>query len=244
MRILTEDEMLQVFGGVDNTRINTLPNVTVTPPRFRGGTFWVGYSDFTTWAEFGSHTGSWYTTGYPAWGQVLPTDEKILCEANASVVPGHGKQPGYEVHKVNEWGYQAADGTLFTKQQKLTTLPTGTYFIRGSNVADAGSYQTNGTWTTGTTVLYAGAFEPLTNATSQPYYNDQGQLVAGKYLGNMTREEQYVYTAAHEFQHQYQLVTPGYLSSKPPGFNTEADATAFANKALANYRAGAADSCP
>lgn len=253
MRILTDDEMDIVFGGADSTLATNLPTVNVVGQRSSyqsgSGYFYTlsnGYSGYQSEQTCSCPSGP--QVSYPINISNYVTPNKLRCLVDEAADPGHGAVAGYEMKYVSSWAWQSSLDTASMRLSNYNGLPMypmvyrpGEVYkaVNGATMVEPSSYQqgSNGVaYPVGTVALYGGAFESQTAGTnSKPYYNDVGDVVTRK-VGAMTAQEKLIMVAAHEYQHVYQFMNPGYLG----GLDAEYDAETFALRAFDRYRANKA----
>lgn len=233
MRLLTDAEMEQLFGGDDD--IQTMPTITVTGTRMTntGGHYIPGFNAFVREETWGSSC-TWCAAYYSALYRVVPpehvpTRERAKCLANATAQPGKGFRPEIRLNIVNARVFRnpslspGATNWIHRNNQS-GTVPAGyTQEVNGVTVTS-----TDGS--TGTTNLYAagmlgGFIPPYTDVTT----NQQGTLT-----GSLTEREMLVFTLGHELYHQHNYGQP----------QDENAANGWGVYAVQRYRAGAGQACP
>jgi len=249
MRILSEDELDQVFGG-DSYGVTKLATVNVTGPTYQtiGNYFTYSYSAPYSESGGGSSGGSWSggssNSALPS--SQLPILSKVRCQANAAAVPGHAPSdvPDYALDMYNSHAYKwpNSQSYYFTSGGYQ---PPGTQQLRGLTFANPATYNASTqSYSGGKLTLYADAVVATTgNTYSHSYYDDANNLVTqGKTLGVLTAEENTLMVTLHETQHAYQFVNAGWMASQGRA-DIEADAETFAIKGLERFRAGIKGSC-
>ncbi|WP_129560209.1 hypothetical protein [Xanthomonas vasicola] len=256
MRILTRDEMDQVFGGQSSGTVATsLPTVKVTGVRVASGDYFTG-SDFgggyQSYNEYSSgHSGGSHSRVYPAIPpSQLPSSDKVRCSVNAAAAAAGlaGMEPGWGMTIVNSYGYQNVNaGAQGYKDIQLyegrdAAIPNTMIEIRGLAAPTVWNAAGNN-WTGGTVTIYAAAFEDLSSGfRSAAYYDSTGTLVgSGTTIGAVDLMTHSVLVAAHEARHTWQFKNTD--TSQWYGTNNEADAETYALKVLDSYRAGNKGSC-
>ena len=163
MRILSESEMDEVFGGQAMSSVTpTLPTVTVTAPRMQdyGGGYWIGGSSgFSGMNEnTGYEGGSWPTNPvyYPALTSP-PTPEKLECVLDSVAVPGSDLRADFRFAVVNSYAFLAPNGSIYLSQTNSNPGPTlGYQSINGyTTPTNPGPYQPY----YGTSVVYAAGMD-------------------------------------------------------------------------------------
>lgn len=235
MRLLTEAEMDQVFGGQDSSNVTTLETIVVTATRQQNnGGYWIGgWSAFTQDEYYnGSGGGSacYYTSPYQALPSfMVPTPEGLRCAMTAAAVPGFDFPVGTSLHMVNSYGFReltagaANYGEIVL--QSYASPPSGyegplygTY--NGSDLSLSGNH----------IYLYATGMVPDTNSGQYVDVNT-GLTMPG--IGNLTGRETQILTLAHEAAH---IVL---------GDNANEDIMeGYGVEAVKNFRNGAGASCP
>lgn len=249
MRILSEAEMDDVFGGQATDAVTTtLPDVVVTGQRmtFSGGGYWLMGADFSRFNHYDENSGSSgacylcsdgsYLCGPHQFEQPalpsVPTPEKLMCIMDAAAVPGNDLLPNFRFAVVNSYAnYDRASDTLHLSSSPFTT----TGYTRGLTIPTLGS----GSPYSGSTSIYADAMDGDTNPTTGAYYDANGTLVSSYYHGTLSAIEEAVLVTAHEARHQHVYMNPGLLGTR----DEESDARTFGIKALENFRAGQGASC-
>ncbi|MCL1634925.1 hypothetical protein M2650_09820 [Luteimonas sp. SX5] len=255
MRVLSEEEMDEVFGGQSTATVTpTLPAVTVTATRLtsNGGGFWIGGgSGFGQYDENSGSSGSCYYCSDGSWcppgSQVpqpalppasVPSPDKLKCIMDAVAVTGNDLRTDYRFAVVNSYGYYNFSTKNLHMSSTQITPPSGYVWINGltvpTNVTSMNPYH-------GTSTVYAGGMDGSggQNANYGSYYNATGQLVSNYALGMLSGIEEALLTSAHEARHQYTVLNPALLGTR----DAEADARTYAIKALEKYRTGAGHNC-
>lgn len=254
MRILSEQEMDEVFGGQATATVTptTLDTITVTAPRLSsyGGAYWFGGQGFSSYDESsGNVGGSYYDCGGGAWCHIsetkrpalpsVPSPEKMMCIMDAVAEPGADLRTDFRFAIVNSYAYYNPGISYLQLRSTPITTPG-----LGYNSVDGLTVPTNvggGNYYYGTTTIYAGGMDGTggQNATIGSYYNAAGQLIGSYATGPLSGIEEAVITAAHEARHQYTTWNPALLG----GHDAEADARTHGIKALEKFRAGLGQSC-
>ncbi|MFC7519368.1 hypothetical protein ACFQS6_15750 [Xanthomonas populi] len=145
MRILTRDEMSQVFGGKSNGTVATaLPTVNVTGVRgsngnyFTGSYFGGGYQSYNEYSS--GNSGGSHSRVYPAIPpSQMPSASKVRCSADAAAaaVGLPGMEAGWGMTIVNAYAYQdvnaGAQGyrDIHLNETRATNIAAGRMEIRG-----------------------------------------------------------------------------------------------------------------
>ena len=233
MRLLTETEMDQVFGGQDSSNVTTLPEIVVTASRQQSsGGYWLGgWSAFAQDEYYGGGGGGgsacYYTSQYqPLPSPVVPTPEGMRCAITAAAVPGYGFPAGMNLHMVNSYAYQeTTPGASNYGDIVLTSSQTAPYGY------DAPLYASYGQTSSASHVyLYAGGM--VSAAGSNPYVDvNTGSLMPA--LGALTARENQILTLAHEAAHL--VLGPSASEEVVEGYGVEA---------VKNFRNGVGANCP
>ncbi|WP_152985202.1 hypothetical protein [Stenotrophomonas beteli] len=246
MRILTDQELDEVFGGDSSVGL-TLNRVTVHGPTFStfnvGGYFSYGpgYSE-SSGGQSGGSSGSGYGVVHHAVDpSTLPRADKMECKVAAVAEPGHADTANVRVVIVNAHANKQIGQETYEFRSDSPEVPDGYQRIRGALYVDPNSYQPDGSYTRANAMLFVDAFKATPDGTrSHRYYNDAGELQEqGRPLGALTAEENAIFVAAHEYQHAYQARYPQLFV----GLDKEADAETYGLKALDRYRAGTKGNC-
>lgn len=227
MRLLTEAEMDQVFGGQDSSNVTTLPTITVTAPRQNsGGGYWIGgWSDFGQDEYYGSGGSSscYYTSSYqPLPSPSVPTPEGLRCAMTAAAVPGFDLPAGVDIHMVNSHGFR-----------ELTPgVPNFNEIVLQNSSTAPGNYEgpMYGSYNGNNIYMYAAGM--MADAGSGSYVDvTTGATMPG--IGPLTARENQILTMAHEAAHIV-LGNPG----------DEAIMEGYGVAAVQNFRNGAGANCP
>lgn len=226
MRLLTEVEMDQVFGGQDSSNVTTLPTVVVTASRqSNNGGYWIsGWSSFTQdeYYASGGSTSCYYTSYYQALpSPAVPTPEGLGCAIAAAAVPGYGIPADASVHMVNSYGFrELTPGASNYNEIMLQSSSTATNGYEGPMY---GSYNGNH--------IYLYATGMMSDSNSGQYVDvNTGAMMPG--IGALTSRENQILTLAHEAAH----LVLGQTASEEvvEGYGVEA---------VKNFRNGAGANC-
>lgn len=241
MRILTEKEMAEVFGGADENNVTTLGTVTATYPRFKqtGGSYWIGGSSSGYFDEYtGSQTSCyWANPNQVMMSSSVPSAEKVRCYVNESAVAGHGLQSGYDIAVVNEYGYGTLGSTTAGKyditMSSQSAVPGGSQGFSGFTYSEQDP--TTGVVSGSTSLYGSGMLGSGTQSLVTPAYYDAltGQYNQQGYnFGQVTNTEQMILTMAHEAYHQWYRVNYGVAAAS----QSDAYAEGYGVEALKRYR--------
>lgn len=250
MRILTDEELDEVFGG--NSGGLTLGTVQVRGPSYStfnsGGFFSYGpdYSEGGGGQSGGSAGSGGGTVHYAVDPSSLPRADKMECLVAAAGEPGHVDTANVRIQIINAHAFQAP-GQLYEFRAQAGENPEGFVRLRGQMYVDPNSYYSDGgmnAYTRAAALMFVDAFSPTPEGTrSHAYYNEVGEIVQeGRALGALTGEENAVMVAAHEYQHAFQARYPSMFASMSVE-QREADAERYGLKALDRYRAGNKGNC-
>lgn len=235
MRMLTETEMDQIFGGDDRQTI-TLPTVNVSGTRITstGGHYTSGWGAFTTDGFFQGGGGEpvsgvdynlkHYHHALPV--SELPTTQGLRCAHDATAHPNYKIAAGAQLHIVNDYVYK----------EITAGDPNNGVYLHTPSSSMPGSYDKIIAGMTASNHVYLYAKGMASGANYTDAYidpaNGQERTIS---LGTLTARENAILVVAHEAAH-----TRGVDSSD----RGEKIASGAGVHAIQQFRAGAGTSCP
>lgn len=225
MRMLTEAEMDQIFGGGDSSHgVTTLNPVQVTASRITssGGFYVSGMESFGFPIDECSVCGgpnSTYFYYYALPQSEIPTPAGLRCLHEATAHPSYKLVSGGEIHIMNEYVYKAPQEVYSHRTDTIASPPTG-------YSPTAGIHYNGHAW------IYAHGMVEVTNRDRYIY---PGSDTVQTNSMPLTARENAILTVAHEAAHSRGV---------PDTVEGDQRATGAGVWAVNRFRAGAGANCP